>query len=271
MRPQFGSPPCSAVFTSGELAIARAVRSTFGPWPPRTTTRPIRSLPSPSRTIASASSRSSASSASPKARSPSDCGSTITPEAPLAWRIAVSFVESWPSTEIRSKLRCTQTDSSRSAVSALSTRVGLHEAEHRREARLDHPGALGLRGQAHRPARQVDGERRPLLEQVGRHDRPLQVARAVRAQLAARGGEALDDGARVERHADHAGRADRDLILGDAGAHRRGALHLRRVLQAHRAGRRVRVAAVDDDRADRVQAAALAREQHRRGGRARSA
>ena len=56
----------------------------------------------------------------------------------------MSLVESWPSTEMRSNERLTQTPSSRSAVSACERRVGLHEAEHRREAGLDHPRALGL-------------------------------------------------------------------------------------------------------------------------------
>ena len=55
-RPQFGSPPCTAVFTSGELAIARAVvfasSSVCAP-----VTRIVMSLvaPSPPRTIAMAS------------------------------------------------------------------------------------------------------------------------------------------------------------------------------------------------------------------------
>ena len=35
IRPQFGSPPCSAVLTSGELATARAPRSTPPDAPPR--------------------------------------------------------------------------------------------------------------------------------------------------------------------------------------------------------------------------------------------
>ena len=120
IRPQFGSPPCSAAFTSGEFATARATFSTPRSSPPRTTTRPVRRQPSPSATICSASWRSSASSASPKRSSSALSGSTTTPLPPLAWMIAVSFVESCPSTEIRSKLRFTHTPSSRSAVSGVS-------------------------------------------------------------------------------------------------------------------------------------------------------
>ena len=148
MRPQFGSPPCSAVLTSGELATARAARSTARRSPPRTTTRPTRFAPSPSRTISSASWRSSASSASPKRQLVVALGLDLArPLAPLAIRIAVSFVESWPSTEMRSKERLTVTPSSRSAVSGVERRVGLHEAQHRREVRRDHARALRLGAQ----------------------------------------------------------------------------------------------------------------------------
>ena len=75
-------------------------------------------------------------------------------------RIAVSLVESCPSTEMRSNERFTHTPSSRSAVSGAERRVGLHEAQHRREAGLDHPRALGLRAQAHGAAGQLDVEAR---------------------------------------------------------------------------------------------------------------
>ena len=120
IRPQFGSPPCSAALTSGELPTARAAASTPPGLPPRTTTRPMRLEPSPSRTISSASWRSTASSACPKTSSSSDSGATRTPLAPDAIRITVSFVESWPSTVMRSNERFTQTPSSRSAVSGAS-------------------------------------------------------------------------------------------------------------------------------------------------------
>ena len=120
IRPQFGSPPFSAAFTSGEFATPRAARSTASPSPPVTTTRPTRAAPSPSRTMSSASWRSSASSASPKRSSSSVSGAISTPLAPLHMSSAVSFVESWPSTEMRSKERLTVTPSRRSAVSGLS-------------------------------------------------------------------------------------------------------------------------------------------------------
>src|SRR5919204_2063043 len=121
IRPQLGSPPCRAALTSGELATARAASSTAGACPPRTTTRPTRLAPSPSRTMLSASWRKSASSAWPKRSSPSDSGSTATPLSPEHMRITVSLVDSCPSTEMRSNERLTHTPSRRSAVSADSS------------------------------------------------------------------------------------------------------------------------------------------------------
>ena len=53
----------------------------------------------------------------------------------------------------------------------LQARVGLHEAEHRRERRLDHARALGLRAERDGARRQRHLERRALGERVGRHDR----------------------------------------------------------------------------------------------------
>ena len=210
-----------------------------------TTTRPTRAAPSPSRTMSSASWRSSASSASPKRSSSSVSGAISTPLAPLHMSSAVSFVESWPSTEMRSKERLTVTPSSRSAVSALERGVGLHEAEHRREARLDHARALRLRAEADGAAAgSVDVERRALLEGVGGHDRRGEVGVAVGAQLPGGAREAAHDRLRVERDADDAGRGDRDLLVRDARGDRRGALHLRRVVEAAAAGGGVRVAGV---------------------------
>ena len=69
MRPQFGSPPCSAVLTSGESATARATRLDAA-CVRRRARRPGRRAPapSPSATISSASWRSSASSACAEAQ-----------------------------------------------------------------------------------------------------------------------------------------------------------------------------------------------------------
>src|ERR687891_2219562 len=115
-RPKFGSPPWSAALTSGELAIERATGSTAS-GRPFTTIRPTRLAPSPSATMSMASWRRRASSASPSLSSSGLSGSTRTPVAPFANANTVSLVESWPSTEMRSKERFTQTPVSRSRVS----------------------------------------------------------------------------------------------------------------------------------------------------------
>ena len=168
IRPQFGSPPCSAVLTSGELATARAVRSTLGPWPPRTTTRPIALA---ALAVAHDRERQLAQQRVQRlAEAPLAVALRLDVHAAGAARDAGSPCRSWRAGRRRRCGRssaCTQTTSSRSAVSALSTRVGLHEAEHRREARLDHPGALGLRGQAHRAAR-AGRPRAPPASRTGR-------------------------------------------------------------------------------------------------------
>ena len=182
----------------------------------------------------------------------------------------MSLVESCPSTETRSNERATHTPSSRSAVSARQRRVGLDEAEHRRERGRDHPRALGLRGQPHGAGRQRDVDLDLLGELVRGADRLGEVAVAVLAQLAARPGDPADRLAGVQRHADHAGGGDRDLVLGRAAGHRRRALHARRVLEAAVAGGGVGVAGVGHDHAQRVQPRALLGQHDRRGQHARA-
>src|SRR4051794_40580509 len=143
--------------------------------------------------------------------------------------------------------------------------VGLHEAEHRREARLDHAGALGLRAEPDGgTARQRDVDGRALLERVGGHDRGGEVALAVGPQPAGGARQPGHDRLRVERHADHPGRGDRDALVRDARRDRRGALHLRRVVEAAPAGGGVRVAGVDGDGAQAVELRALLRDDDRR-------
>ena len=67
-RPQFGSPPCTAVFTSGELAIARAVcLASVVVRAPVTVTVTSLVAPSPPVTTASANSRHTVWSASTNA------------------------------------------------------------------------------------------------------------------------------------------------------------------------------------------------------------
>ena len=170
----------------------------------------------------------------------------------------MSLVESWPSTEMRSNERLTHTPSSRSAVSGCERRVGLDEAEHRREGRRDHPGALGLRASARTVP---DGSATSSATRLAN----ASVVRIASAKPSSPSAASSPRAARmplidlvdVERDADHAGGGDRDLVLAHAGGHRGGALHARGVLEAAAAGGRVGVAGVGDDRAERVQPAAL--------------
>ena len=152
-------------------------------------------------------------------------------------------------------------------------RVGLDEAQHGGEGRLDHPRALGLRRQPDGSAGQVDLDRRTLLEQVGGHDRLLEVVDALGRQRLAGLQQPADHLVAVELHADDAGRADRDAILGGPPHHRPGALHPGGLVHAAAAGGRVGVAGVDGDGLERVEPRAVARDEHgrRRGARAREA
>ena len=113
----------------------------------------------------------------------------------------MSLVLIWPSTVIRSKEPST---AARSAASGSSTDgVGLHEAEHRREARLIIPAPFAWAESVTPPAR----TRAALRAAVGGHDRRREV-------LAAVGGRAPAASAtpprrrRSERHADRSGLGD---------------------------------------------------------------
>ena len=189
IRPQFGSPPYSAVLTSGESATARATRSTaslvaaaddHAPDAPRALAvardqqRELAQQPRRAPRRSPARRRSRARSARPRRR--------------CACRITVSLVDSWPSTLIRSNERLTQTPSSRSPLRR-QRRVGLDEHQQRREVRRDHPGALAPGRSGARCRRQRDVEARALGERVGGADRLGEVDVAVRraARAPARG------------------------------------------------------------------------------------
>ena len=135
--------------------------------------------------MSSASLRSAQSSASPKRTSSSDSRlDRHAADAPDACRITVSLVESCPST--RDAVERARHAHAEQQVGGLGVqrRVGLDEAEHRRERRRDHPRALGLRGQPHGAGRQRDVDLDLLGELVRGLDRLGEVAVAVLAQLA---------------------------------------------------------------------------------------
>ena len=239
-RPQFGSRPVSAVCTSCEFAIARATRSaSSAPTPPRSP-RPgaIRVAPSPSATTSSASWSSAASSR------PSGSGS---PEAPLACSTTVSLVLIWPSTVIRSNER--RPRRAGAASGSATSGVGLDEAEHRREARLDHPRALRLRRKRHPAGAQGAG----LGPAVGGHDRPGERRPRRRRRAAARR-RSIPPRTAVDRqrHTDHAGLRDGDRGGLDAERLGGGVAHRQGVAVAVLAGGGIGVARVGDDGAERA-------------------
>ena len=187
MRPQFGSPPCSAVLTSGELATARAARSTAAPSPPRTYDAPdargaLAVADDVERELAQERVERLAEGAARRRVS----GSTATPPAPLAMSIAVSFVESWPSTEMRSNERLTRhAEQQVGRLRAQAPRRSARSTASSRSSAGSSPRPWPARSGAPCRRGQVDVERRALLEGVGGHDRLGEVGVAVGAQAAA--------------------------------------------------------------------------------------
>ena len=194
IRPQLGSPPCSAVLTSGELATARATRST------------------PSACAAAHDDAADAPGALAVAhdvqRELAQQRVERLAEAQLVLGLGLdgdaAGARAHEDRGVVGRQLAVDRDAVERALDAHAEQqvgglgrqrgVGLHEAQHRREGRRDHARALGLRAQAHGPARQVDLERRALLERVGGHDRRGEVGVAVGAQLAARAREPADHG-----------------------------------------------------------------------------
>ena len=172
---------------------------------------------------------------------------------------------------MRSNERATQTPSSRSAVSGDQRRVGLDEAEHRRERRRDHPRALGLRGQPHGAGRQRDVDLDLLGELVRGADRLGEVAVPVLAQLRAglarsRGSPSLASSGTpitpVEATATWSSRTPPAIAAAPC---------MRAASSKPRSpGGRVGVAGVGDDHAQRVQPRALLGQHDRRGQHARA-
>ncbi len=216
IRPQFGSPPCSAALTSGELATARAARATtvlvaaahdhaadaLGALAVAHDVA-ARACAAPSR----APRRSGTSS--------SDCGSIRTPLAPDACRITVSLVESCPSTETRSNERCdAHAEQQVGGLGATARRrSGRSRASSRTRARSSRrPWPARSAARSRRAARRRPRPPCRTCRWCGspREKSPWPCSRSSR-----RGGAMPRiDLAGVQQHADHAGRGDRDLVLG---------------------------------------------------------
>ena len=243
MRPQFASRPNSAVFTSGEVAIRRAIaRASASLAAPVTAISATSVAPSPSATICAASSLQTRRSASTNASS-------------LAG-VALDRRRSGGEQHDRVVRRALAVDRDRvearvdggaEEVDRLALRervVGRDDGEHRRQVGVDHPAAL------RHPA---DGEAgavgdRGLRVRVRGEDRVGRVGAALDRER----GRGIDEpGAHAverQRRADHAGGEDEHLLgveVEEPGGLGGGA---ERVELAALAGERVRDAAVDHDR-----------------------
>ena len=175
----------------------------------------------------------------------------------------MSLVESWPSTEMRSNERFTHTPSSRSAVSGASPASVW--TKHSIVAKLGEiiPAPLACAVMRTVPLGSVTSTAARLGNRsVVRIDSPNASSpvsdsspRAARMPLMI--------GSVGQRHADHAGRGDRDDLRVEPQRHRGGALHAGGVVDPAPPGGRVGVAGVGDHRAQRVERAALLAQDHR--------
>ena len=150
---------------------------------------------------------------------------------------------------------------SQGGVGVLDDGVGLDEAEHRRHARFDHPGALGL-GRERDPTGPQGAALGPA---VSGEDRVGELAAAAWGEPAGRLLDPDQHGADRQRHADRPGLRHGDL--GCLQAERVGGpfAHRQRVGVALLAGLGVGVAGIDDGRADTAALAAIAADPDRSG------
>ena len=174
----------------------------------------------------------------------SEAGVRSIPLAPLASRQTASFVEHSPSTEIELKLRSTAGRRKLDRLARLERVVGREHREHRRQLRMDHPGAL------RHPAdgEPVERDRGLLRLRVGGQDRLGRVW-AARGRDRRRGvAQAAEHLLERQQRADHAGREDEHLLgveVEQPSGLRRGR---ERIELAALAGGGVRDARVDHDR-----------------------
>ena len=200
MRPQFGSEPAIAVFTSGEFAIDRAIFSAA-----RSLVAPSTSMvtsfcaPSPSLTICRASDSSTSVSAV------FEGGQARAARPTLRWRARPTC--RWSRCRRPRKCGCSSAriarfSAARSASGAITASV-ITNAERGRHARMNHAGAFGHAGDP----RAFDLRERGLHGQVGGHDGARRVLETVRrSSPATSAGQRVDDQLRVQFDADHSGR-----------------------------------------------------------------
>ncbi len=203
-RPQFGSAPCTAVFTSGELTIALATRLACARSRARSTTTSMSvSAPSPSRAIwrvsDSATTPSAASSSSP----------ATGPAAPDASTTAVSLVDVSVSMLTQLNVRSTTRRNTASSSSEVDRGVGQQHGDHRRHVGLDHADALGHADDAGRSG--TDRALGDLLDGVGGHDPARRRGEVGAGRRGGHGGRAGEDPVHRVAPPDDAGRGDEDV------------------------------------------------------------
>ena len=210
-RPQLGSPPCMAVFTSSEFAIVRAARS-----------------------------------ACAHSRAPIDAngdqlgGAFAAPDdadGELFRDGAQSGLERWIERVVdHHAARAVRHRKHRVVGRAfavhgnrvervarhrrqrlpqerrLHLRVARQKSQHRRHQRLDHPRALRHAADVERPRAGLDFHRRFLWKRIGRHDGQHRVAVCVAAERGKRLRDAVLHFLQVEIDADDAGRCDEHLF-----------------------------------------------------------
>ncbi len=176
MRPKLGSPPCSAVLTSGELAIERATGS-HGVWP---SLHDDPAHPAGALAVGDDLERELAHQRVERLAQAQLVGALgLHPHARGAVREREDSVARGQLTVDRDPVEGALDAHAGEQLErlGLDLGVGLGEAEHRRVARLDHPGALGLGGQPHGPALQLDLQAGVLRPRVARQDRDREVGR----------------------------------------------------------------------------------------------
>ena len=125
---------------------------------------------------------------------------------------------------------------------------------------MNHPGALGDAGHCHRNAVDCDAPRRALGHGVGRHHRSRGPVPTRSPRCGLRDGQARDDAFHRQRLHDDAGGKRQDLLGSAAEELRHPAARRASIGKTRVAGARIRVACIDDERAEIEALRVLARE-----------
>ena len=226
IRPQFGSPPCSAALTSGELAIARAtlVDDVVVAAAHDDAADPLGALAvahdvqrelaqRPVQRLAEARPRPRSAARPPRRSRPRPAGSRC-----RWWRAARRRRPG--RTSARRTRRAAGRRSRRSSAASVWTKQSIVA-----NAGEIIPAPLACAVSRTVPDGSATSTSTSLANlsvvRIASEKSPWPYSRSSRA----RARDAADRLAGVQRHADHAGGGDRDLVLAHAAGHRRGALH----------------------------------------------